>query len=87
MSMSGMLGANAGGAALTGVADAIPVNQTSTPVASGAPMGKQANGSTVASSGGDLPGRSIMYISIGYIVVAAIILGVGARIFRDARIA
>lgn len=84
---SGMLGSAAVASAVTGAADAVPIADTATPVASGAPQGKQASGVSVASSGGDLPGRSIMYISIGYIIVAALILGVGARLFRDARIA
>lgn len=80
-----MFGGLAGGAAASGILDSVPLTNTATPVSDGAPVGKQANG-TVVPSGGALTGRQTMYISIGYIVIAAIILGVGARLFRNAKV-
>lgn len=77
-------GGLAGGTMAAGVMDSVPIADTSTPVADGAPAGKSANGNIV--TGGPLTGRQTMYISIGYILIAALILGAGARLFRNAKV-
>jgi hypothetical protein len=80
-----MFGGLAGGAAASGIMDSVPLKSAATPVADGAPHGKQANGSVVT-AGGELSGRQTLYISIGYVIIAALILGIGARIFHNAKV-
>lgn len=85
MSMSGMLGPSlVAGAAIPQVLDSVPSTDGTTPVATGAPAGRTARGIVIPAGGAALSGRETMYLSIGYIIIAGLILGVGARIFRGA---
>lgn len=78
------------GTVVGGIAGAIPIDDpNSVPASSGAPTGKTASGgpvSRVTGGGNPLTARETMYISVAYVIIACLLLGVGARIFRNARI-
>jgi hypothetical protein len=91
MSMiSGTLSGMGVGSVVGGVAGAIPIDDpNSVPASSGAPTGKTAAGGPVSKggSGNNLSARETMYISVAYVIIACLLLGLGARVFRNARIA
>lgn len=90
MSMLGSLSGMGMGSVVGGVAGAIPVDDpNAVPASTGAPTGKTAAGGPVTKGGkgNNLSARETMYISVAYVVIACLLLGVGARIFRNARIA
>ena len=82
MSMLGALGAST---AIGQMAASVPVpDPNANPVSSGAPTGKTANGTIVTKS--SLSARETMYISVAYVLVGCLLLGLGARFFRNAKI-